>query len=193
MAKNPLQTSKAHCIVRLLLRAFSIRRQGAAQTYRHSWRWVMLQTCSYGSQICKKGCGPIIGVSKRCCPPCQYLLSLLSTKGLPFIVRGSHNTVTACTLPGWLPMDIVDSMNKYFGDQLRRELVTLMDSSSFMRMRAQSNGSHRLSSDSTEVTNEALDLPKDYYNYDRRLWLKQCHWSTSLSPFLFPLSSCFRV
>lgn len=66
-------------------------------------------------------------------------------------------------------MDIVDSMNKYFGDQLRRELVTLMDSSSFMRMRAQSNGSHRLSSDSTEVTNEALDLPKDYYNYDRRL------------------------
>jgi len=44
-------------------------------------------------------------------------------------------------------------MNQFFGAQLRRELVELIDRSELLRNRAQSNGSHRLSSDSTEQTN----------------------------------------
>lgn len=80
---------------------------------------------------------------------CQHLIELLG-KGNPFIVRGSHGTVTACTLPTWLPASIVDSMNEYFGALLRREIVDLMGNTKLSRERAQSTGSDRLSSDSVE-------------------------------------------
>ena len=41
----------------------------------------------------------------------------------------------------------MDSMNQFFGGELRRELVELMDRSPMMRRRKESTGSHRLSSD----------------------------------------------
>jgi len=59
-------------------------------------------------------------VSKHCCPTCRHLLSLLAKGNAPFVIRGSHNTVTACTLPTWLPKQIMDSMNDTSGGQLRR-------------------------------------------------------------------------
>ena len=77
----------------------------------------------------------------------------------PFVVSGSHNTVTACTLPTWLPGDIVDSMNEFFGAQLRRELVEVMTRSELMRGRAQSTGSQRLSLDSVDGRVEDNRLP----------------------------------
>ena len=44
----------------------------------------------------------------------------------------------------------MDSMNKYFGGQLRREFVELVSAdSTLLRNRVQSTGSQRLSSDST--------------------------------------------
>jgi hypothetical protein len=93
-----------------------------------------------------------MGISKCCCPVCRHLLSLLTTdKQLPFIVRGYHNTVSACTLPTWLPGHIVDSMNDFFGAQLRKELIELMhrSDSELLRNRAHSTGSQRLSLDSS--------------------------------------------
>jgi hypothetical protein len=77
---------------------------------------------------------------------------------LPFLVRGSHNTVTACSLPTWLPADIVDAMNKYFGSLLRQELVKLMGSSELFRSRTQSTGSQRLSVDSSEGQVASYDV-----------------------------------
>jgi len=69
--------------------------------------------------------GHIIGVSKWCCPVCQQILHIITT-GKPFIVRGSHTKISACTLPTWLPEDIVNTMNTIFGSQLRGELSELI-------------------------------------------------------------------
>ena len=44
----------------------------------------------------------------------------------------------------------MDSMNKYFGDQLRLELVNLIERPESLRSRARSTGSDRLSLDSRE-------------------------------------------
>jgi hypothetical protein len=41
-------------------------------------------------------------------------------------------------------------MNKFFGSQLRRELIDFMGRSKFLRARAPSTGSQRLSLDSVE-------------------------------------------
>jgi hypothetical protein len=92
----------------------------------------------------------VIGVSKRCCPVCQHLLHLLGNgKEGQFVIKNSHQSVTACTLPLWLPADYVDSMNKHFGGQLRRELVELFCSKEGGRSRSQSTGSHTQSLDGT--------------------------------------------
>src|SRR5271163_2789582 len=93
---------------------------------------------------------------KRCCLMCRHLLLLLTKGSDPFIVGGSHSTITACTLPTWIPGHIVDSMNRVFGSQLRRELIDFMSRSEFLRPRAPSTGSQRLSLDSS-----AEDLDED--------------------------------
>ena len=49
----------------------------------------------------------------------------------------------------WLPENIADLMIEHFGKQLRRELVELIGNTDVLRRRAASNGSQRLSSDST--------------------------------------------
>ena len=65
-----------------------------------------------------------------------------------FIVRGSHNTVTACSPPIWISEHIVDSMNEAFGGQLRQELIDFMDclkNSTFVHNHTHSTGSQKLS------------------------------------------------
>lgn len=84
---------------------------------------------------------PIIGVSKRCCPVCYHLLSLIAGQDKNFVVQGSHKTVSPCTLPVWLPENIVDSMNIDFGQQLRHELIKRMESAETWRKRTDSTGS----------------------------------------------------
>ena len=80
---------------------------------------------------------------------CEHLLHLLTGDTSPrFILRGSHNTVTPCTLPTWLPERLVDLMNDFFGAQLRQELIDLMGRSELLRNRAHSTGSQRLSFES---------------------------------------------
>ena len=89
----------------------------------------------------------MIGVSKRCCPICRSLLFLLANdEEQPFLVKGSHSMVTACTLPPWLPSDIVDKMNQIFGGQLNLELIKLCKSP-LMQNHSSSTGSWRISSD----------------------------------------------
>ena len=88
-----------------------------------------------------QGFDPIIGVSKRCCPVCQHLLSLIGQTGEKLAVEGSHKTVSPCTLPIWLQPAIVNSMNTDFGQQLRHELVRRMQSSETWRKRKDSSGS----------------------------------------------------
>jgi hypothetical protein len=68
-----------------------------------------------------------------------------------FSVRGSHGTISACTLPPWTPSDIVERMNDRFGEMLIQDLGTLMDKDrSRFRNRSRTTGSERLSLDSSE-------------------------------------------
>jgi hypothetical protein len=99
--------------------------------------------------------GHVIGVSKRCCPVCQQLLNIFNslTPEKPFIVRGSHSKITACTLPTWLPENFVNSMNNIFGSQLRGELSELIGRKSVVHNRSLSLESQRLSIDSTRSGN----------------------------------------
>ena len=71
-----------------------------------------------------------------------------------------------CMLPIWLPGDIMDSMNKAFWGWLRQELVDLIINPDLLRNHSNSNGSHRLSSDSTEqlanFIEEDLQVPQAF-------------------------------
>ncbi|KAF8895838.1 hypothetical protein CPB84DRAFT_1930794 [Gymnopilus junonius] len=49
-----------------------------------------------------KDYGDVIGVSKRSCPTCHHLMGALHYKNGPFHTRGSHSTVSTCSLPTWL-------------------------------------------------------------------------------------------
>jgi hypothetical protein len=97
---------------------------------------------------------------------CQYLIEILG-KGNPFVVRGSHGTVTACTLPTWLPASIVDLMNKHFGGLLRREIVDLMGNHNIWRERASSTGSERISSDSVERPGHSAEFLDEVIEQDK--------------------------
>lgn len=97
--------------------------------------------------------GRVIGVSKRCCPVCEYLLSrfLIGPEGSrkEFIVKGSHTNVTGCDLPPWLPMDIVDDIIQVFGEKLRDALMKLITEPKIIR-RSKSIDSDRLSTFSND-------------------------------------------
>jgi hypothetical protein len=69
---------------------------------------------------------------------------------LPFIVKGSHNTITAYTLPNWLPDNVIDSMNSHFGALLRKELTDFITRSELQRTRVGSTGSRATSVHSLE-------------------------------------------
>lgn len=101
--------------------------------------------------------GRIIGISRRCCLTCQQLLVELGASDA-FIVRGSHSTVSACTLPTWLPENVVNRMNTVFGQRLRKELVTLLTLPELIWNRAESTGLQRLSLDSVLDRGLQLDL-----------------------------------
>jgi hypothetical protein len=45
---------------------------------------------------------------------------------LKFAVMGSHGTVTACTIPSWLRLDLMETITKDLGKELRDELLAHM-------------------------------------------------------------------
>lgn len=151
------------CIASPFLQAFSTHVLGRlTQNFGRKRRWVLFlfNLLIEPSNLLQKEFGPVIGISKQSCPVCSQLLTLLrGYNATLFLIRGSHNTVTPCTLPAWFPSDIVDSMNQFFGGELRRELVELMDRSPIIRKRKESTGSHRLSSDNNNGENDThVDL-----------------------------------
>jgi hypothetical protein len=77
-----------------------------------------------------------IGLSSPCCLVCAHLLKLLTSLSWdrkPFMVTGQHNTVASCSLPEWLPSDVIYHMILKFGDLLREELVQLMNRTEELR------------------------------------------------------------
>lgn len=96
--------------------------------------------------------GPVIGVSKRCCPVCAHLLNLLSTshhdpdRREHFIIKGTHNSITGCSMPTWLPADILKNMNDRFALELRNELLLFMSEIPQTIRRIPSTDSDNLSS-----------------------------------------------
>ena len=85
----------------------------------------------------------------------------------PFIIKDSHTCISACTLPTWLPADIVNSMNQEFGSVLREELVTLMERSRLeLLKRVDSNGSgESLLGSSDKEADAALQLNENFFKF----------------------------
>ena len=65
--------------------------------------------------------------------------------GKKFIVTEEHSTISPCTLPEWLPRDIIEKMVTEFGTNLRRELVKLEKSTKVLRCRFSSTDTRRMS------------------------------------------------
>jgi hypothetical protein len=95
-----------------------------------------------------------MGVSKRCCPVCAFLLKLLNKYyKTTFVVSDQHANITACALPEWLPGDIIHSMVVEFSRRLRAELNILQRSSG--RSRARTSDTGRMSIDSVRSQESA--------------------------------------
>jgi hypothetical protein len=88
------------------------------------------------------------------------MLDLLETHDKKkFLTTGGHSTITACTLPEWLPANIINEMVIEFGKKLRNELVKLHQrGNEVLRRRASSNDTRRISLDSVESKNESVNL-----------------------------------
>ena len=86
----------------------------------------------------------------------------------PFIIKGSHTCISACTLPTWLPTDIVNSMNQEFGSVLREELITLMEQSQLEPLkRVDSNGSgESLLGSWNEEADATLQLNENFFKFN---------------------------
>ncbi|KAF8951654.1 hypothetical protein BDZ97DRAFT_1931961 [Flammula alnicola] len=97
----------------------------------------------------------IIGTSKRCCPVCARLLSTISpvASSQSFVTRGSHRTITPCTLPDWTPPQIVEQLNNHFGQPLRKAICQLMERTHWAPLKySPSTGSSALSVASLMMT-----------------------------------------
>jgi hypothetical protein len=90
-----------------------------------------------------------MGVSKRCCPVCAFLLHLLNKHyNTKFVISDEHTNITSCALPEWIPGDIVSKMVVEFSRRLRRELTKLQSRTSEPRGRAGTSDTARASLDS---------------------------------------------
>ena len=64
----------------------------------------------------------LLGISKRCCPVCAYLIQHLGG----IVIWGGQKTVTACSLPLWLPETDMQVMIEEFAKRLRKALDNLL-------------------------------------------------------------------
>jgi hypothetical protein len=95
---------------------------------------------------------------------CAYLLKLLKTHdGKMYVTTGEHSKITACTLPEWLPADIIEQMAVEFGRRLRKELVKLQQTNEILRRRIDSTDTRRISLDSIWTSEEG---PNDQETID---------------------------
>jgi hypothetical protein len=138
-----------------------------------------------------------IGVSKRCCPVCTRLLGLLFPNDRMDIC-GTHRTVYPCSLPPWLPQDIVEKMVSIYEDELRTILHDLVQ---------EHHGSRRLSGDSKPASIHSMGsgLGQIETNAAAILWAKAkgVEWAPSRkhtttnkpgpSPHATPVSASIEV
>ncbi|KAF8237201.1 hypothetical protein L208DRAFT_557306, partial [Tricholoma matsutake] len=106
---------------------------------------------------------PILGVSKRCCPVCSHLLSVALPPHIadliPFVIKGSHTTITPCSLPDCLPRPILKDMVEVFGEQLRVVLDNLASTNAAVRRRSLSTGTQRISPTPSEPSEDESEPP----------------------------------
>ena len=69
-----------------------------------------------------------------------------------FILRGSHQTLSPCTLPKWAPESVARNAIQYYRERLRDGLEKIMQTSTALRSRTRvrSSQSDSLSGDSHE-------------------------------------------
>ena len=86
-------------------------------------------------------------MSKRCCPVCAFLLYLLNRHcGTKFVVSDEHFNISPCSLPEWLPGNIVHLMVEEFSRRLREELSKLLSTdNNNLRGRAGTSDTGRIS------------------------------------------------
>ncbi|GBE87263.1 hypothetical protein SCP_1005100 [Sparassis crispa] len=95
-----------------------------------------------------------LGVSKRCCPVCTAVLVHIraETKAPKFKIRGTHATVSACALPPWLPLPIVQKIVDLFRTELMEKINAKVDSECYSWMNSptsvDSHNLQRISQDS---------------------------------------------
>jgi hypothetical protein len=93
------------------------------------------------------------------------LLKLLKTHdGEMFVVTEEHSKITPCTLPEWLPVNIIEEMVMEFGVRLRRELVKLHKGTEVLRRQTSSTDTRRLSLDSMEMAETEVFDAEDVKN-----------------------------
>ena len=94
-----------------------------------------------------KRSGFTIGLSKRSYPVCTAVISFLSCfeseSSGKFGMRGSHSSVSGCTLPTFLPQSIRSEVELLFGTRLRAVLET-MYAQDTLPQRPTSTDSHKL-------------------------------------------------
>ena len=103
-------------------------------------------------------------MSKPCCPECARVLGVDRADSDSFIFRGSHQTLTSCTLPNWAPQLVADDAIKHYKVRLRDALEKVMATAATSiqsRSRALSTQSDRLSLDTRE--NESHTFAKERY------------------------------
>ena len=94
-----------------------------------------------------QGSQQAIGVSKRCCPLCASLLSLLNHHyGTKFVITDVHPTFTGCDLSSFLPGEVVFKMVEASSKMLRAEIKKLKGDRK--RRRADTSDTARMSTDS---------------------------------------------
>jgi len=74
-----------------------------------------------------------------------------------FFATEEHSTITPCTLPDWLPRDIIEKMVVEFGSRLRMELVKLQNNTEVLRCRTSSTDTRRISLDSVAGLVKQID------------------------------------
>ncbi|KAL6299847.1 hypothetical protein BKA93DRAFT_804740 [Sparassis latifolia] len=122
-----------------------------------------------------------LGVSKRCCPVCTAVLVHIGGKSKvsKFKVRGTHATVSACALPPWLPLSIIQKIVSLFRDELVEKIDAKVDSECYSWTNSptsvDSHNLQRISQDrDAEQTEIAEELVESEYKLDfiRRRILK---------------------
>lgn len=92
---------------------------------------------------------------------------------VPFIFRGSHSEISACTLPTWLPIEVIEEVIKTFGAQLKLDLVNLVGRENIqLQVRPKTSQSDTLSMDSNDGSTQDpfgrknLDSREEYYAHN---------------------------